>query len=806
MTEMEWIAALLCPRSVSPHPNFGSRDLVTPAGLLGLLIQGRGYDLEDFAEIVKGREKKRAHRFLQAAADSFDHELRNAAVADLVSISEAPRADLAMRTAAALLAAVTMAELDRHDEAVQFLRRLLERRFYSSSSSDVMFLSGLLTQQLAMRSIEAGAPDRRSREDAKLRLSGAKPSELSRYPVSLGSRWGAAGTNREMLKAAVAANERLFETDVFFPDAKLLRRWLRRPTPAITAGVLLSEAGAGTAYIQEQYKNFTLSQERTLRSSDIVDAPHWRSHLFFELIGHLQEARDARRDLAQLRLMRQPNNPEFGTQESLSLLRLSGDAKSLKLALDHIRSHGPLAALKAETERVVERRLAPRLLRNVEIATLEAGAQTLGAPIADSAFEAVLAALEVGPNTATIQRELPVIRTEQLFQAAAALAPVAGRLNDLASYLLDSILSFGATDDQLLARAHARGIGPIDWENLDPDLAVRWRAWATNSALSRGWEPVSAVVSPLLRSSDRAAVSHEPDDVTLQVLVGELNAIIGGAPAPQWLVDRGAVLLAEMLEGARREAARGVYSMYGFNPADIAVGLIQFAGAKQLWPAVSGYLTDPRVLRDGKTAALNRLAAAPEIVPEPVRGQFSTYARDLLELTDVALPFAGDEVTPYPAAVRALAALNILDNHDLLLSVLKLASGDRRARLEAARTLTAIVRTSRSVEQWIVATTLQLSNDQHPNVQAEIGRALALIISRADFAREPATRRLLELLGADGILVPLLVLRGMTEEASIPSQAVRARVEQLALEHLALGVRVQAGILLGTVPTPEAPV
>lgn len=58
--------------------------------------------------------------------------------------------------------------------------------------------------------------------------------------------------------------------------------------------------------------------------------------------------------------------------------------------------------------------------------------------------------------------------------------------------------------------------------------------------------------------------------------------------------------------------------------------------------------------------------------------------------------------------------------------------------------------------------------------------------------------RLLELLSNDGLLVPLLVLRGLVaSDQPSPDGQLGRRISQIAASHPALGVRAQALALLG---------
>ncbi len=221
------------------------------------------------------------------------------------------------------------------------------------------------------------------------------------------------------------------------------------------------------------------------------------------------------------------------------------------------------------------------------------------------------------------------------------------------------------------------------------------------------------------------------------------------------------------------------------------------AGQFGLWDSLADFLVDPQVNRGDKAPALERLASASGPLPAAFLRQLGEASEALLSSRAVD-PFT-PQVVPFPAALRFLAAHSLLPDERILAFTSRLSgSGLVGERTEAARTLSLLARLGQDSD-WIVVMALQLSNDSDALVRSEAGRSLALVARNSERHRGVVEQRLLELLSQDGLLAPLLVLRGL-EAGEGPvelSPPVRRLVSHLAISHPARGVRLQARALLG---------
>jgi hypothetical protein len=797
MTQVEYLAALLSPRSVSPHPNFRSVDRVTPAGLLGLVVSGDRHESADLEDRLAAPLSDFDDQLIRSASESISAQNMASGASRLAELATVPSApDAAFRVAAALLAATALSEMDQPGDAVELLGRVAA--LVSDDTDDGRLLLSAVWQQQALRASEAGIAFEEARDRARDYLQHVDALRVSRYPTSDGSRWPAATTNRNIARALQGANQDLFDAAVGFPGTKTLKRWLRTPDAPLI-GAMIRHAGTGqNEFIRETFSSYAMSAEQSVRNQDPVDHPVWRSLMFFELLGHRRLSRHYRVLLGELRILRAHGHPET-SREGLRLLRQGGDAKKLKLALGLVRAGGPLESLTNEGQAIVRHRVAPELLRDVELATLDAAAQLLSDADADKALMAVLAALNSVPIATPFRRELPSIQMENLFRAAASLAPVAQRATHLVATVLDSVERIGPTEDQLLVRAHQRALQPIEWDEVGDQVKDRWRAWLDDPDSPRwaGWEPLANMVAPELRSDDDPL--SEAAETNLDRVAHELNVLMAASgraeTARVWLRDTASHVVADLMATVRRDAANGMFSMYSFEPADLAVALCQHADA-DLWGPVTDFLLDPNVPRSVKSSALDRIAATPESVPDSARTQFESNGVTLFASRHSVSPFDPPEIEPFPSAVRVLSALRVFSGQDQLAAVAVLSAGSTASKLEAARTLSVVVSDVEAPPEWALAIALQLSSDANANVRAETGRTLALALSHSEFARGLVETRLLKLLNEDGILVPLLVLRGLMSDVEIPPGALRQQVETLAEGHRVFGVRTQARFVL----------
>jgi HEAT repeat protein len=252
----------------------------------------------------------------------------------------------------------------------------------------------------------------------------------------------------------------------------------------------------------------------------------------------------------------------------------------------------------------------------------------------------------------------------------------------------------------------------------------------------------------------------------------------------------------ERLEAIRSSAASESYGFGGISPADVAALLATQLGQSQLWPPLLAFLLDPMVGRHDKAPALDRLVTLRADIPQHL----------LLGVGDDPLgalagrnadPFEQRDLPVAPEALRFCASYGLIEYGDVVAAIAQLSSSSQHAaRVEAARSIPHAL-TGSPEPLWAAVTLLQLSHDRDPVVRSEAGRALGATWSRYVGLVDSVVGRVLELLTDDGILVPLLTIRGLEDADEAPPTNVAMVSRELAAEHRARPVREAAFSLLG---------
>lgn len=232
------------------------------------------------------------------------------------------------------------------------------------------------------------------------------------------------------------------------------------------------------------------------------------------------------------------------------------------------------------------------------------------------------------------------------------------------------------------------------------------------------------------------------------------------------------------------------------QPADIAAGFIVSGVADEdLWLELAEFLLDSRVQRSDREPAFERLARSNEPLPGSFLGRIQPRATQLLTERPSNRFFDTNAITPWPAALRFLAVHNLLDLGDVFDAVASLAGqAAGGARREAA--VTAALLGARHGYSDLLVMVLSLSGDDDAIVKANAGRALASYAHGGQPLSRVAKRRLRELLDEDGLLVPRLVLREMSDTAAALDLEIQRHVSDMATGHPSWSVRAEARSLL----------
>ena len=797
----DWIAAVLAPRDILLHVNFSDPSTVSAPAYFAAIVNSRMVDLRQLdSEAVDpvASYSRQERDLIEATAEALGLTTAEQGSVRLRHVARALiEDDLAMAVSAGLVACLSLSEQEEIEECRTLLSELEAATFAGEATMAKQVLFVLVRLQTLMRFPRAEvATDNLGQSEAAHLAAALDQVELEQLPTfttSEGVAWGSLKTYSRIFSElrfvlALAQWPDSFDLD----DAK--REVLRGEAPQLLLEASRSGLSGLEEYVHEQYDSKTLSTTVTWRNEDVVDTPIWRALVHFEVTGNKAYAQSWRRALGEVRLLRQSSTSNSAlTADALQLLRHSQDTKSYSRALEHVRANGPLIALGRDVRSVVNKKLKPARVQLTEsdLKSLQSGAQVLEAEEASSAL-AVLT--DRSPSNIQFLRnsQHPSVRAGQVIEAAAELALVGGREETFVDWILKQFLS--TIPDDIEGRAIVRALERFDWSLISTDAKRAYAQWIAENADSP---------NPLLGSISVAIGTSVPPLATVPTvdrIVRDLNRVIEEKTEminPEYLAEYERYL-SEAMEEIVASAHAGAYSRGGISIPDLAAGLILYAGATNLWDPLTDLLVDVSVDRNDKTGAIRRLARDAPSIPVGIQLRLQTNMSFLLD-QPTNDPFdQSSDVQPFPEALALAAATRMYSSEALLIQYLRLVSSPNvRSRIAGARSLTAMVTGRKTADQWSIVLALQLASDEDANVRAHAGRVLSIVygVAPGEF-RSIISSKLDELLDKDGVISPLLVLRGLMEEDVALSADLRASVKRIADDHLSFGVRAQAKAVL----------
>ncbi|WEV77215.1 HEAT repeat domain-containing protein [Janibacter cremeus] len=542
-------------------------------------------------------------------------------------------------------------------------------------------------------------------------------------------------------------------------------------------------ASAGEGFdklIDERFNTVTKDPTVTWGARNTIEGPIINELIHQELIGS-RYAPHGRKVLGQIRLLRADMQ---GPLDALRLLRQSKETKSFAKGARHFRANGPLNVVRAEALAVIHRRPLS-WWRDVDIEAMAQGGDLLGSSDAARGFEALSQAMRNSSKDTDVRFGM-----DRRMAALGTLSRTAGRDEDLCTLVLQLVTQ--GPQEQILMNAYAVGLRYVEWEKVTLGTQSAWRHW-----LEKG---PTGVDHSAVRLTVAAAVGL-PDTVDrggtgLTAIAAELNSAASSdalSPISHVRAVEMAESLIEAMTGIREKASRGGYGFGGLSPADLAVTLLAHnGGISDLWEAVIGYVTDPNIPRELKADAVDRLARLSKEIPNESLSELSLGVDGLFASQNLHLPNSGGSDVFAPA-LRLAALTGIRGEASLLSDLVRLTSDPAPAvRVEAARTLDAMAGNAACLFSWAHALLVQLCRDRDATVRANAGHGLARAAAPQNELRSLWEELLVELLGEDGVIVPLFTVRGVEEAWSrgdMPVPAVVRSIEERAENSMSLGVR-----------------
>ncbi|WP_157122400.1 hypothetical protein [Nocardia violaceofusca] len=776
---LSWIAAILRPEAVTSlrtksdnhydsHPATRIADF-----LLSKTQRSQDHDLADAArsnDILKGVELSFVHNTIRDGIGILSEQVYQSA-----------HSDAAQACALTLLACCACGELEDYDKCESLIGAVLDN-VQGDSPSDQL-IRAILLQQRCLRRRDRGYPFEDDTIAVAKILAGLDAQSLPKFDVNSLTH-SSTDTIVHIIDALRWSNwshisplrsDQSEELQSVIPPLEVRARF---PKPEQVL-LIESEISRQLAHlINEQYQSGRSSQTLTFGNTY---ADIFMQLLRLELIG-ASTVNSIRKQLGQIRLLRQPDAGArtYFYSDSLRLFRQAGAEAELDIAIEKIKQDGPLSSLSVDVRQVLRRPY--RELRTPELRVLRAAADLLSEPEARAALNGLIQVSTPLNRSGYWQAES--VRLGALWQTIAELTTAAGNSDIGANYFLDAI-DRHSSGDSMIDRNIAHALFLLDWKAISESYKLKWRRWATTS--SAKWPEVTAVIADALSIANTSFSEIASVDDVIQFV----NGIDWGHPVSTAEVSQAAAILTSGMSKTREAAHRGQFSIGSYDVADIAVLLAAKTGHNELWHEIAVFLIDGSVARSDRTSAFERLARLRPTLPEPVSELYRQSAPKVLESTGTP-PFEADAVRPYPAALRFFATSRLIPPLEAFTQIGRLTQVEH-GPAEAAATVAVLAEEQR--DEWVLAIALQLSYSNDPSARIGAARSLALLANAEKGYGELVSRRLIELLGHDGTMVPMSILKrlptpviGVVRKAIIslrddhPSRNVRLAAEEFLLQ------------------------
>ncbi|MEU3343750.1 hypothetical protein ABZ723_01860 [Streptomyces sp. NPDC006700] len=770
---LSWVAAVLQPHDVAIHPNFrdetSSQD---PVGQFAALIIGGdwGHQLQDGnrndAAVIYAEQSFRSETIAEGAEGLIQQAFsRN-------------QKDVGRSTALVLLACCALAEMEEYDKCDSILTEMLAR---TGKSAPGRLARAALLQQRALRRRDAGKKYVDDIFTAARILEDLEPEDFPKFRLGPGVNGTSVDTTRRIIYALKRSAWSLtpydLDDDLPFSSFPSHMERIKRPPSDRLLRIAADRASSYSEHVRRSFiRNYGRSQTITVGQSQ-VDLFH--ETLGLELLGHAEVYR-ARRDLALLRLVQHIEGVTSGNiQDALRLLRHAGATKELELALEYVRSAGPLSLLSWDARQIILRRSSPSRLRVPELLVLRAAAEMMALPEAAHALRIVLASISAGgPPDVTGSWQHPALRISTSWQTAAVLSSVCQRSDEVAKLLLTEVCA-KRSYNELYDQGFAKALRVIPWSEVSEPVRARWANWL-NGELSEALPDTAEAVSiGLGRLVFKSEAFSGLDEIARRLNV----AIVESAARLQNDEVAEAVRsVREALDAIRESASRGSFSFGSRSASDVGAMLIsEYEPAHELWDSLARFLTSNQISRFDRSPAFERLARETPPMPSRVRRIFEAKVGDVLKSAGNSAPW-GEATVPYPSALRFFISYGLLQDARIISALAELGgSGDLEARREAARTLAALA--SHRSESWVLPFALQMSHASDVAIKANAARSLVRIAAVDGELNEVATQRLVDLLSnEDGLLVPLYVVRELADLRELP-ESIAGAIDRLAQDH-----------------------
>ncbi len=762
MAQLQWLAAALSPSDIAPHPNFFSTESITEPSVLALVCSMRWRDMQRAVESAPDLDLTAVN----LAKDALVSETSRQA-ADRITIfvqSQLAENDLGKLSALALIGSVAYCELDMYESAFNLLDSVITQ-LADDNLPDYKLLLAALYQQLAMRNYDYNSDDiyPELARKAKAYLDDLDVNSLSAFELSQGVSWTSSTTLRDIIDVLdVAAQSLIMSASV--PFAEGWQELVRRRPGYLDVRALRNTADAYESFVDD------LFEARVPSNTEIFGKVSPDSYLFSALLNEelsgRPSARSTRSHLGTLRFLQGSDmKEEWLLSQAINLLRQGRDYRRLRSAVGFIRNSGPLRALSVSAGQIMTERPSTSFGLG-ELIVLRSAVDLLDSRIAHLYFARIVG-IFADPESVRL-RDLTFY--EEAMLAAAEFANVTLTPTGFAAIMLAMAKRLPQSEPYQMAVARALNV--FDFSLATSEERAEWSSWLTEQTVSG---PVVSTVSVKL---DSAVAPYS--DGTLESVAYHVDRWLHNKTAmPDAVAQAAPAILVTRLREIKEDAHRGVFSFVAIDAAAAAVVAARLTGSADLWSELAYFISDTAIQRSDTQNAFELLSDEPFSVPQVIRTQLATRITPLLYTTQSM--FESQSVSPYPSALKCFISLKLVEFPAAIVEISALAgSVIEQARSAACSVLSTYATHVDRRSTWVSVLALQLSKDQSATVRARAGRTLATLLAANNELGSLLLTRVEALLGEDGLVVPINLLRELANSASTLDPRLMSRIRQLS--------------------------
>lgn len=737
--------ALLTPRLIAPHPNLTIKDL-TPESALALLVKMRLEELEPRRRNetkAPTLEEARASdvwawHFYAATYECIVNGADTEPIESLISTTPEPFE----RAAATALICALLVESGKPQDALGVLTLVLDR-----DDCEPVDHAWLLTHKarcLAELGRIEDAYDLAIHVQTTTGLPSDDPTAMAVIGSSADLVFTASQWDTNNMAAAITGRD-------------TRASWWR--TQEVSSGLQHHWDAAFKDWAQD-------SRQPTGTGSST-----WRRLRAASLIAGLSADHNAWRHstgmLAQqvLTTIETGSDSEYAAN-ALEILRLTGDTKSVELAVRHLEGNGPFAPVARDANSINLRRSTRTSIR-ADLEALRCSADLVTEENAASQTEFILEVL-CDPRSFAEKLRPTFWITDAFTNTLAALIPAMPSHSVRA--IIEYIVALPHQDDQGEAHSYAKLVRRIPkhvWTDGDRS-ALASRLDSDNFELTEAISKVLADGDPTIRKDLREQISR--GDLSALAAFGDVRDL--DAKVVEGLVAS----LAERVSDDVNSLRSNRYSRRTIDYGDTLVLVNAWHPEQADWQPAFDLLTVTTPYTQHLSRPLERLKHLGHLLPEATRDRLAPILRDLIADPRPPDPFfGGNNIGGDAAAALAAIRPNELSEADLVL----LLNGSEDRRVAAVQVIAARESPSELTALAVFA------KDASPRVRAQVAYTVASWAAD-NIAVQPALDLLEHILTDPGLLVSKAIA-GLIRN-SAPNMTVDALADKLR-DHASASVR-----------------